>query len=294
MIPKEVLKNVRRIQIVTSHLVTDAFAGQYHSVFKGKGMEFEEVREYLPGDEVKSIDWNVTARMGRPYVKKFTEERELTVMLLLDVSRSIFFGTVNRLKSELAAEICAVLAFSAIKNNDKVGLIKFTDRIEKFIPPRKGVMHILRVIREAIYSEPKGYKTDITKALDYLNRVTKRKCVAFIISDFYASNFKQTLAVTNKRHDVIAVTITDPIELELPSIGIVQLEDAETGSISYLDTSDRKVRDNYRRNALQRFKEREEIFKSIGIDYIDVRTNIPYLHSLIRFFQTRQKRLAIG
>jgi uncharacterized protein (DUF58 family) len=238
MIPREILKKIRRIQITTSRMVADVFAGQYQSVFKGKGMEFYEVREYLPGDEIRSIDWNVTARMGNPYVKKFVEERELTVMLLLDMSLSCYFGSVRQLKSQLAAELCSVLAFSAIQNNDKIGLIAFTDRIEKFIPPRKGLTHVLRVIREALYFKPQGRGTDIPKAIEYLNRVTTRKTVTFIISDFYSREFKKALSIANKRHDIIAITITDPREINLPNIGIIKLEDAETQNSYLIDTSD--------------------------------------------------------
>ena len=238
MIPKEMLQKIRRIQITTSRMVTDVFAGQYQSVFKGKGMEFYEVREYLPGDEIRTIDWNVTARTGRPYVKKFVEERELTVMLLLDASRSCRFGSVKHLKNQLAAELCSVLAFSAIKNNDRVGLIIFTDKIEKFVPPRKGMRHVLRVIREALYYEPEGKGTNISHALEYLDRVTRRKAITFIISDFFDKDFKNLLSVSNKRHDVVAVTITDPREVDLPNIGIIKLKDAETGEDFLIDTSD--------------------------------------------------------
>ncbi|HQJ15933.1 MAG TPA: DUF58 domain-containing protein, partial [Candidatus Omnitrophota bacterium] len=242
MIPREILKDIRRIQITTSRMVTDVFAGQYQSVFKGKGMEFDEVREYIPGDEIRSIDWNVTARTGHPYVKKFTEERELTVMLLLDMSASSFFGTRGQMKAQLAAKICSVLALSAIKNNDKVGFIAFTDKIEKFIPPRKGLRHVLRIIREALYFRPESAGTDIVLALEYLNRVTTRKTVSFIMSDFFAPDFKKMLAVANKRHDIVAVTVTDPAELELADAGLVKLSDPETGKDIIVDSSDKQVR----------------------------------------------------
>ncbi len=290
MIPKEVLRDIRRIQITTSRMVTDVFAGQYHSVFKGKGIEFEEVREYLPGDEIRSIDWNVTARMGHPYVKKFVEERELTVMLVLDMSASSFFGTVNKLKSQLAAEICSLLAFSAIKNNDRVGLIIFTDTVEKFIPPRKGLRHVLRVIREALYYEPKGRGTNIAGALEYLNRVTTRRTVTFIVSDFYSHDFKKMLSAANKRHDIIAITITDPKELELPDVGIVQLNDPETQKTFAIDTSDAVFRKEYSHNAVKRINERRTLFHSVNVDTIDVRTDIPYSKVLFRFFREREKR----
>lgn len=293
MIPKEVLKNIRRIQITTSRMVTDVFAGQYQSVFKGKGMEFEEVREYQPGDEIRSIDWNVTARMGNPYIKKFVEERELTVMLILDMSPSSFFGTRNQLKMRLAAEVCSVLALAAIKNNDKVGFIAFTDRIEKFIPARKGLRHVLRIISEALYSKPAGRKTDISAALEYLNKVTTRKTVTFVISDFYAPDFKKMLAVSNKRHDIVAITVTDPRELELADAGIVKLEDLESGRIFTVDTSDPVLRKRYAQDASQRQLDRQMLFRSINVDTIDVRTDVPYSKSLFRFFRTRERRLRI-
>ena len=290
MIPKDILRQIRRIQITTSRMVTDVFAGQYHSVFKGKGMEFYEVREYLPGDEIRSIDWNVTARAGHPFVKKFIEERELTVMLLLDMSASSYFGTAQQLKMQLAAQLCSVLAFSAIKNNDKVGFIAFTDRIEKFIPPRKGLRHVLRVIREALYFKPQGTGTDIAGALDYLNRVTTRKTVTFIISDFFAPDFKKKLIVANKRHDVVAVTVTDPRELELPDAGLVKLFDPEKKRDFILDTSDRNLRLEYARRNQARIKERDSLFASARVDTIDVRTDIPYSRSLLKFFRSRERR----
>jgi len=291
MIPKEILKKIQRIQITTSRMVTDVFAGQYQSVFKGKGMEFYEVREYLPGDEIRSIDWNVTARMDRPYVKKFVEERELTVMLLLDASRSCRFGSVKQLKNQLAAEFCSVLAFSAIKNNDKVGLIIFTDKIEKFVPPRKGLRHVLRVVREALYYEPEGKGTDISLALEYLNRVMRRKAITFLISDFFDREFKKVLSVSNKRHDIVAVTITDPREIDLPDVGIIKLNDAETDEDFLIDTSDSDFRRQYRKDALQRIKERERLLRSINVDNIDIYTDASYTKELIKFFRTRERRL---
>lgn len=293
MISKEVLKNIRRIQITTSRMVTDVFAGQYQSVFKGKGMEFEEVREYQAGDEIRSIDWNVTARMGAPYIKKFVEERELTVMLILDMSPSSFFGTRNQQKMQLAAQICSVLALAAIKNNDKVGFIAFTEKIEKFIPARKGLRHVLRIISEALYFKPSGKGTDINVALEYLNKVTTRKTVTFIISDFYAANFKKMLAVSNKRHEIVAITVTDPREMELADAGIVKLEDAESGQTFIIDTSDLSVRKKYAQDAYKRTKDRDMLFRSINVDNIDIRTDIPYAQSLFRFFKTRERRLRI-
>jgi uncharacterized protein (DUF58 family) len=293
MISKEVLKNIRRIQITTSRMVTDVFAGQYQSVFKGKGMEFEEVREYQAGDEIRSIDWNVTARMGTPYIKKFVEERELTVMLILDMSPSSFFGTRNQQKMQLAAQICSVLALAAIKNNDKVGFIAFTEKIEKFIPARKGLRHVLRIISEALYFKPSGKGTDINVALEYLNKVTTRKTVTFIISDFYAANFKKMLAVSNKRHDIVAITVTDPMEMELADAGIVKLEDLESGQTFIIDTSDLSVRKKYAQDAHKRTEDRDMLFRSINVDNIDIRTDIPYAQSLFRFFKTRERRLRI-
>jgi len=272
-------------------MVTDVFAGQYQSIFKGKGIEFDEVREYQPGDEIRSIDWNVTARTGKPYIKKFVEERELTVMLILDISGSTFFSTVNKLKRQLAAEICSVLALSAIRSNDKVGFIAFTDRIEKFVPARKGLRHVLRVIREALYLEPKGKGTEISLALEYLNKITTRRTVTFVISDFYSSDFKKMLSVANKRHDIVAITITDPKELELPNVGIVSLEDPETKKSFVVDTSNFKLRKEYSENAQKTIKARQVLFRSVNVDSIDIRTDIPYSQSLFKFFRAREKRM---
>ncbi len=290
MIPREVLREIRRIEITTSRLVTDIFAGQYQSVFKGRGMEFHEVREYLPGDEIRFIDWNVTARTGRPFIKKFVEERELTVMILLDMSASSFFGSAGQLKIQLAAKIASVLAMAAVKNNDKVGFIAFSDRVEKFIPPRKGLRHILRIIREALYFKPQGVGTDINAVLDYLNRVTTRKTVAFIISDFFAPDFKKMLAVANKRHDIVAVTIADRRETVLPDAGLVALFDPETRREFLLDTSNVALRTRYEEKNALRLKERTALFRATGVDSIDVRTDVPYARSLVQFFKTRERR----
>lgn len=290
MISKDLIHKIRRIQITTSRKVTDVFAGQYQSVFKGMGMEFDEVREYLPGDEIRSIDWNVTARMGHPFIKKFVEERELTIMILLDVSMSCRFGTVGRIKSELAAELCSVIAFSAIKNNDKVGMVTFTDRVERFIPPRKGSRHVLRVIREAIYNTPSGRKTDINNVLEYLNRVSTRKAIVFVVSDFFADDFKKNLSMTNKRHDVIAVSISDPAEEILPESGMVKLHDAETDAPCIIDTSDIRVRDLYGKNMKKMINVRQAMFRSIDVDNIHIRTNRSYVEPLIRFFRMRERR----
>ena len=292
MIPKEVFKKIRRIQITTSRMVTDVFAGQYQSVFKGRGIEFYEVREYLPGDDIRTIDWNVTARMGHPYIKKFVEERELTVMLLLDVSMSCQFGSVRQTKSQLAAELCSLLALSAINNNDKVGIIIFTDRIEKFIAPRKGLKHVLRVLREALYFNPTGKGTDISLALEYLNRVSKRKTISFIISDFFAPDYKKLLSVSNKRHDMVAISITDPREIDLPDVGIIKLADAESGKSFFIDSSNPLFRRRYTESALNRIEQRRKLLRSINVDNIDIRTDIPYEKELVKFFKIRARRLA--
>lgn len=291
MIPKEVLKKVRRIEIQTRGLVNDVFSGEYHSVFKGRGMEFAEVREYQYGDDIRTIDWNVSARLGHPFVKVFDEERELTVMLLMDMSSSGDFGTFERLKGEIAVEICALLAFSAIKNNDKVGLIIFTDKIEKFVPPRKGLSHVLRVVRETLYHKPEGKGTDIKKALEYLNRVTKRHTISFVISDFFDKDFKKLFSVSNKRHDMIAVTITDPREIEMPDVGIIRLEDAERNKSLFVDTGDANFRKKYKKDALRRIKERENLFRSINVDNIAIRTDVPYDKEIIKFFRMRERRM---
>ncbi|MCX5667995.1 MAG: DUF58 domain-containing protein [Candidatus Omnitrophica bacterium] len=291
MLPKEVLRKIRRIEITTSRLVTDFLSGQYESVFKGRGIEFDEVREYQPGDEIRTIDWNVTARMGHPFVKKFVEERQLTVMILLDASSSSSFGTTKRYKKELAAEVSAVLAFAAIQNNDRIGLIIFTDRIEKFVPPRKGLHHVLRVVREALYFTPKGKGTDIAGALRYLDNVIARRAVTFIISDFFAKDFKKPLSIANKRHDVVAITIADPREAELPSAGIVELVDAETGRAFTIDTSSEKVRARYVKKASEMHKERDEIFGSVGVDHIDISTDKSYIEAFIKFFKMRKRRI---
>ena len=291
MIPKEVLKKIRRIQIKTDRLVNDVFAGQYESVFKGKGMEFDEVREYFPGDDVRSIDWNVTARTGQAHIKKFIEERQLTIMLLLDASGSCHFGTINRLKSELIAEICAVLAFSAIKNNDRAGLIIFTDRVEKFIPPKKGFRHVLRVIREALYYKPDSNGTDINTALEYLNMTTARRTISFLISDFISTDdFKKALSIANERHDMIAIDVKDPKEFSLPRIGILRARDLEYGREIEFDTRDKLFLNDYKNAAQSGFEQEQRIFKSINVDCINVSTDKPYTDALIKFFRTRKRR----
>lgn len=291
MIPKEILKKVRRLEIQTRAIVNDVFSGEYHSVFKGRGMEFAEVREYTYGDDIRNIDWNVTARAGSPYIKVFDEERELTVMLLVDVSSSGDFGTHEQMKGEIAAEICALLAFSAIKNNDKVGLIIFTDRIEKFVPPKKGKKHVLRVLREVLYHRPAGHGTNITTALDYLNRVITRRAVVFLVSDFLSEGYDKALRVASQRHDLVAIPITDPREADIPNVGLVELEDAETGETYMLDTADPENRKAFAREAARRGLLREKTLRSMNVDPVDVRTDQPYLEPLIRFFRKRAKQL---
>lgn len=293
MIPKEILKKVRRIQICTNRVVTDVFAGEYHSVFKGRGMEFEEVREYQVGDDVRTIDWNVTARTGRPHVKLFREERELTVMILADVSASGSFGTVQRLKSELIAEFCAVLAFAAITNNDKIGLILFSDRIEKYIPPKKGVTHVLRIIRELLYFSAERKGTDISKALEFLSKVTTRLTVSFLVSDFLDEGYDRALSIAAKRHDLIAVSVSDPRERELPAVGMVELEDPETGETAIADTGDRRLREAFKSSVAREEEERVGFFRARGVDCIRVSTGEPYVKALLSFFRTRERRMAM-
>jgi uncharacterized protein (DUF58 family) len=318
MIPREILKKIRQIEIRTNRLVTETLAGQYHSVFKGQGMNFDEVREYQPGDDVRTIDWNVTARMNHPFIKKFVEERELTVMLVVDVSGSGLFGSRGQSKRELAAEIASVLAFSAIRNNDKVGLLLFTDEVEKFIPPRKGRGHVLRVIREVLFFEPKRRGTDLVNALEFMGHVLPHKAIVVVISDFispagasvvpgrpsrgdarpYAGVLPQSvqtaLRMANRRHDVVAVHIADRYELELPALGRLILEDAETGEILELNTGRAESRDAF---ALRQQKQNEELarqFRSSGIDTIQLRTNESYPAALGKFFENREKRRLRG
>jgi uncharacterized protein (DUF58 family) len=290
MLTSEQIKAVRKIQIHTSHLVSDLFAGQYQSVFKGRGMEFAEVRHYLPGDDVRTIDWNVTARTGVPHVKRFVEERELTVMLLVDASASTHFGTVKQLKSEMAAELAALFAFSAITNNDKVGLVIFSDRVELALPPKKGTRHVLRVIREVLSFAPQGRGTDIAAALEHLNHVTKRRCVTFVISDFLDSRARLALKIANRRHDVIAVVLDDPRDFTLPDVGLIELQDAETGDLLLLDTGDARVRREFEQRADGARRERDRMLRGIDVDAIAVRTDRSYTEALLRFFRMREKR----
>ena len=318
MIPREILKKIRQIEIRTNRLVSETLAGQYHSVFKGQGMNFEEVREYQPGDEVRAIDWNVTARMNHPFIKKFVEERELTLMLMVDLSGSGLFGSGEQSKRELAAEIASVLAFSAIRNNDKVGLILFTEEVEKFIPPRKGRRHVLRVIREILFFEPKRRGTNLNHALEFLTRVTPHRAIAAVVSDFLGQNITETakpaqrrqpgivlpqslaqasftaLRQANRRHDLVAIQITDRYELELPPIGRLVLKDAETGEVVEVNTGDNRKRAAFAERQVKAQAELLRVFRSAKIDSIQLRTDQPYASALGRFFETREKRRLHG
>ncbi len=290
MLPKEIIRKIRRIQITTNRLVNESLAGEYHSVFKGRGMEFDEVREYQHGDDVRTIDWNVTCRAGHPYVKRYVEERELSVMLLVDASASGLFGSSEKMKSEIAAEVSALLAFSAIKNNDRVGAILFTDRVEKFIPPRRGSTHVLRVIREILFHSPQNKGTCIQKALDHLNLVVHKRAVVFVISDLLDQGFEQSLKVANRRHDLVIIRVVDPREQELPDVGILEARDAETGEIVYIDTSLATVRARYRDN-WERDRDRiEKSFHAHRIDHLSIDASVPYVTPLVRFFEERAKR----
>jgi uncharacterized protein (DUF58 family) len=290
MLPKEIIRKVRRIEIRTKKLVNDVFSGEYHSIFKGRGMEFEEVREYQPGDDVRVIDWNVTARYGHPFVKRFKEERELTVMLLVDASSSGEFGTAQRMKGEIAAELCSVLAFSAIKNNDRVGMIIFTDRVEKYIPPKKGSSHVLRLIREVLYFRPEHPRTDINCALEFLGRVTKRKSVVFLVSDFLSSGYEKMLSITNKKHDLIAIKIADPREIELPNVGFIELEDTETGEQIIIDTKNAAVRQDFQQYVSRERVKLDKGFRSMDLDHIFISTDKSYVEPLMAFFRVRARR----
>jgi uncharacterized protein (DUF58 family) len=290
MISTELARKIRILQITTRKVVNDVLAGEYTSVFKGRGMEFDEVREYMPGDDVRSIDWNVTARMDRPYVKRFVEERELTVFFLVDLSASGAFGSVRKLKNEIAAEFCALLSFSAVKNNDKVGLIVFTDRVELYVPPKKGTTHVLRLIRELLNFKPKAAKTDIAGTLDYFGKVAKKRAVVFLVSDFQSEAFEKPMRIISKRHDLIAVPVTDPREVRLPNVGLLELEDAETGEMVLVDTSSAAVRKKYERLGRERSERFRELFASMGVDQIEVMTDRDYVPRLVQFFRARERR----
>lgn len=301
MINKDLLAKVKRVELKTSRLVTDVFAGQYHSVFKGQGIEFEEVREYQIGDDVRTIDWNVTARMGKPFVKKFVEERELTVMILVDVSASTKFGTSGQIKSQLAAEIASLLSLAAIRNQDKVGLMMFTDRVERFIPVRKGVRHVFRIVREVLGHKPQGQGTNIVQALKDLNNVMTRRAIVFVISDFLGGQMEDTaspefqrlrqeLAITNKRHDVILVTLNDPREREMPVTSMIVLKDLESGRMLNVDAASSQFRNDYHRHNASRLTKRTHAFRSLGIDAIDAWTDRSFVDDLIKLFKERKKR----
>jgi uncharacterized protein (DUF58 family) len=295
---KAIMSSMRQLEIRTRRMVNDSLAGAYHSVFKGRGMDFDEVREYTPGDEVRTIDWNVTARAGRPFVKKFTEERELTIFLLVDISASGNFGSGLTSKRDLAAELASVLAFSAIRNSDKVGLLLYTDRVERYLPPKKGRRHVLRVVRDILYHLPQATGTDTVKALDVANRLLHRRAIVFLISDFETSaeptaaraELRRAMRRTNRRHDLVAVHVEDPREKELPDVGIVALEDAESGEVIELDTASRAVRKRFKELSSERSRRLVSDFRSEGIDTLQLQTDAPYMPALQRFFKTRERR----
>lgn len=287
--PTDIFKTIRRIQIETANLAKDILAGLYRSAFKGRGIEFEEVREYQPGDEIRSIDWAVTSRMNHPYVKVFREERELTVMLLVDISASSRFGTGHKLKRELIAEISAILAFSATKNNDNVGLILFSNVVEVYLPPRNNLRHVLRVIRELLMYEPKNTGTDIAGALDFLGRVQAKSCVCFLVSDFIAPAYENAAALIARKHDLIGIGITDPNEIDLPPLALVRTQDLESHVGEVVDMSDRSLRKDFKQQAEERIKTQRHLFERLGAAFIDIRTDQPYLAALRKFFKLRSK-----
>ena len=290
MIPAEILKKVRLIEIKTRHIVNNIFGGEYHSAFKGMGMEFAEVREYYPGDDIRAIDWNVTARTGKPFIKKYDEERELTVMLIVDVSASGFFGTGDSLKSDIMIELASILSFSAIKNNDKVGLLLFSDKIEEFIPPKKGKSHVLRVIREMIYHKAKDRKTDISIALEHIQKVLKRKSIIFLLSDFWDNSYQQTMKLINKKHDLINIQILDKAEIAIPKLGMVKFHDAETQKSAWIDTNNKQVQNISTKYIQNKNKVIKEFCKKNKIDFISIDTAEGYLNPLEQFFSTRMHR----
>lgn len=297
MIPRELVKKLRKIEIHTSRLANDQLAGSYHSVFKGRGMAFSEVRQYQAGDDVRFIDWNVSARMSDAYVKVFTEEREMTVMLLVDLSASELFGSVARPKIDTVAEVAALLAFSAIKNNDRVGLLLFTDRVERFVPPKKGRGHVMRVVTEILNAHPKSRGTDVSVALELLGSLTKRRSVAFLVSDFLFSpegsaGYERSLRVAAARHDLIPIRVVDPREEELPDVGLALMEDLETGELVEVDTSDARVRAEYAGLVLRQHARREQLFRKMRIDHLTVRTDHDYVRPIAEFFRMRQQRMA--
>ena len=291
MIAKELVKKLKKIEIYTSRLANDQLVGSYHSVFKGQGIAFSEARQYHPGDDVRFIDWNVSARMNDTYVKLFAEEREMTVMLLVDLSKSERFGSVAKPKIETVAEISALLAFSATKNNDRIGLILFTDRVEQFVPPKKGRSHVMRVVTEILNAQPKGSKTDLKVALDMLGHMSKRKTVTFLVSDFIAQDYEKPLTIISAKHDLIPIEVTDPREDNLPDIGLALMEDLETGALVEVDTSNSKVRAQFRQDVQQQRAARNELFKRLRLDHITVGTDRNYVQPLVNFFRIRKQRL---
>ena len=292
MLPRELIKRIRRLEITTRKVVSSVLSGQYHSVFKGRGMAFSEVRQYQPGDEVRTIDWNVTARMNDTYVKVFTEERELTVMLLVDVSASGSFGSGERSKAELSAEVAAQIAFSAIANNDRVGLVLFSDRIEKVVPPRKGKSHVLRLITDILTTKPKGHGTNLNEALTYLSHVAKRKTVTFLVSDFIAQDYEKGLRIVGRKHDLVPVVVNDPFEEKFPALGVVDLEDPETGERMTVDTSDPRVRGRFQKFMAAQREDRNKIFKRLQLDSVELRAHEEYALALQKFFSARSARMA--
>jgi uncharacterized protein (DUF58 family) len=292
LIPKELLRKVRRIELRTQRLVDSLMGGEYHSAFKGRGMEFEDVREYVPGDEVRTIDWNVTARAGRPHVKSFKEERELTVLLLVDVSSSEFFGSAEQRKSEIIAEFAALIALAALRNNDKVGLALFSDRVERYVPPKKGRKHVLRVIRDLLAYEPESRGTDLSAALSFVGKVHRRRAVVFLLSDFIADDFERDLAAAKSRHDLIAVRVSDPREAAFPNVGLVTLSDAETGERMIVDTASAGFRERHAEEMTGLWKRQDDMFRSLKVDELAITTGKDYVAELSRFFRMREKRMA--
>ena len=287
MIPQEILQKVRLIEIKTRHVVNDIFGGEYHSAFKGKGMEFAEVREYVSGDDIRDIDWNVTARTGKPFIKKFDEERELTVMLMIDVSASGFYGTGDTLKSDLMVELSSVLSFSAIKNNDKVGLILFSDKIEKFIPPQKGKSHVMRIIRELIFYKAEDQQTDLSQAIEFVQKVIKRKSVIFLLSDYQDVHFYKPLCHLNNKHDVISIKFDDPSEKEIPNLGMIKLHDSETQRSIWVDSKSKRLRKLMKIAVLENDKTLKRYFDKNKIDFIPINTESGYIEPLVSFFTRR-------
>ena len=293
MLTGDLIARIRRIEITTRKLVSDSFAGEYQSVFKGRGMEFDEVRQYHPGDDVRSIDWNVTARTGEPHVKSYIEERELTVMLVVDVSGSGEFGTRNRFKRELAVELAAVMSFAATTNNDKVGLLLFTDRVESLVPPRKGRSHVLRMVRDLLLFQPQGTGTDITLALNTVHRMLKRRSIVFLVSDFLADpeSYRQAMLVTNRRHDVVAFDLSDPLEHEISNVGVIALEDAESGELRFVDTASREWREEFSGRVARLEEGKRDVLMTAGVDRVGVTTEKDYVAEVGAFFKTRLQRL---